>query len=108
MCQALQAIAAPPQPGVCDTVETQPLEDIKALPVPTDSLLPTSSPEVSPSKLRTAYQMKISKPHPPGNAALSPATLVSVHHDHLTIFITNIFPGHVRDKMLLVKAYNDF
>ena len=92
----IAAIAGPPLPAKCDAVETQPLEDIKAMPVPTDSLLPASSPEVSSSKLRTAYQLKISKPHPPGDAALPPATLVSVHHDCLTVFITNIFPGQTR------------
>lgn len=95
------AANATPGPVAHDTAETQPLVDITAVPVPTDSLLPTSSPDIPSSKMRANYQMKRSKPNSPDDTRLFPVTSVLLFTH---IYTTHTYPGHVRDKMLQIKV----
>jgi len=92
------AANATPGPVAHDTAETQPLVDITAVPVPTDSLLPTSSPDIPSSKMRANYQMKRSKPNSPDDTRLFPVTSVllfthiyTTHTHILDMFVTRCY-----------------
>ena len=84
-------IAALPGPSgpSSDNVETQPMGDILAA-VPTESLMPTASPEIPSSKIRAKYQNKGRKLEFPGIVAES-ASAVSFLIYKLAILFEILF-----------------